>query len=123
MGKKDETKIFKQKDIDEIDWFLQDMVEIVNSTHVKFGIILNVKGLIISGLLIGGKDYFEGFAKDFSLSIKDSEAKERIEKNFSNYGKTIYNQKEEKDGKPRRPQYIHLENAKIYFPRGKTYTC
>ena len=116
MNKKDEIKNSKTKDIDRIertDWFLQDMVDIVNSNHVSFGIVLNVKGLIISGLLIGGKDYFKGFAEDFSLSLKDGEAKESIEKNLSNYGNMIYDKKEEKDDIPRKPQYIHLKKARF----------
>jgi hypothetical protein len=48
------------------DWFLQLLVKIVNGKDdMAFPITLNVSGIIISGELVSGHRYFEGFAKDF----------------------------------------------------------
>lgn len=49
----------------ENDWFLQFLVSIVNKSDASFPITLFVGGLLVSGQLVGGKKFFEGFGAAF----------------------------------------------------------
>lgn len=46
-----------------LDWFLQSLVNMANTDSLQIGITLQVSGLLVSGVLVGGKAYFEGFAE------------------------------------------------------------
>ena len=48
------------------DWLLQSLVNMANVSELEIGITLQVSGLLVSGILVGGKKYFEGFAEDFA---------------------------------------------------------
>jgi len=41
------------------DWLLQKWVDVVNTSGVSVSITLSVGGILVSGQLIGGKEYFE----------------------------------------------------------------
>src|SRR5438552_1252530 len=52
------------------DWFLGVLVKSANNgSHI--GITLQIGGFLVSGTLIGGAEYFEGFAKDFATMIPE----------------------------------------------------
>ncbi len=53
-----EKTVVNQIDVNT-DWFLNYLVRVVNESDLSFGITLTVKGMIISGMLIGGKKFFE----------------------------------------------------------------
>jgi hypothetical protein len=55
------------------DWFLEMLVKIANSGD-SMGITLQVGGFLVSGTLVGGAEYFEGFAKDFASTFKPEHA-------------------------------------------------
>jgi hypothetical protein len=100
-----------------VDWYLQSLVSTVNTTDVQFGITLFVEGAIISGLLIGGKKYFETFANEFAGAFPgDDEAKETIRQSFASYAE-IYTSEESADLPP--PQFIHLLDSRCFSPGGK----
>jgi len=96
------------------DWFLQTLVNFVNLGDFNFGITLNVGGFLVSGQLIGGKEYFEGFASDFASAITDSEAAEDVRATFAKNG-DIYSS-EEGDAPP--PSYIHIKDARFFNTNG-----
>ena len=102
----------------QIDWFLQQLVELANSRTTTFGITLNVGGILISGTLIGGKRYFEGFARDFAKSLERSfgGATDEIRRHFEQYG-DIY-ELPPNDSNASNPTFIHIENAKYFSPAG-----
>lgn len=100
-----------------VDWYLQRLISIVNTTSVRFGITLFVEGAIVSGLLVSGKDYFETFAGEFAGSYPgDDEAKETIRRSFASYA-DIYTSDESADLPP--PQFIHLIESRCFSPGGQ----
>lgn len=100
-----------------VDWYLQSLVTTVNSTDVQFGITLFVEGAIVSGLLVGGKRYFETFAEEFAAAFPgDAEGKEEIRRSFASYAE-IYTSEEGKDPPP--PQFIHLIDSRCFSPGGQ----
>lgn len=96
------------------DWFLQSLVGIAND-GIEFGVTLQVSGLLVSGVLTGGKAYFEGFAEDFASGLNDSKDAESVRSSFAQHGE-IY---EKSDDAPPPPQYIHLKNARFFNTAGK----
>ena len=106
--------------IDDKDWFLQRLVNIVNSGGVDFGITLNVGGFLVSGNLIGGKEYFEGCSADFASALVSDEsaeiAKKTIVEFIASTGDIYTSDKDENRQIP--PSYVHLKNAKFYNTNG-----
>lgn len=117
---------FEKKDSDALqasDWFLEALVDFVNHGEgtTGFGVILNVGGLVISGNLVSVRRYFEGFGKDFGAGLsaagRDDDTVKHFEQVFSQLGKSYATTLDvEKDEELPPPRYIHLENAKFYFP-------
>ncbi|MEJ2046344.1 MAG: hypothetical protein P8X74_22405 [Reinekea sp.] len=100
--------------VDDKDWFLQRLVNIVNSVGLTFGITLNVGGFLVSGQLVGGKEYFEGFGGDFAGVFAGSESAENIQESFAKHG-DIYSADNET---PPPPSYIHIKEAKFFNTNG-----
>lgn len=100
--------------VDDKDWFLQNLVNIVNSGGLSFGVTLNVGGFLVSGQLVGGKEYFEGFGSDFAGAFSDSESAEYIQKSFAKHGEIYSSDKETSPP----PSYIHLKEAKFFNTNG-----
>ena len=107
------------------DWFLQLLVKTVNGKDdIAFPITLNVSGVMISGELVSGHRYFEGFAKDLKevLFGTNSEGGNDIERSIRQLG-DIYTQSlrepELDDEELSPPNFIHLMNARVFHPSGK----
>ncbi|MEY1592705.1 gas vesicle accessory protein GvpU [Burkholderia sp. Bmkn7] len=102
----------------ENDWFLQSLVSMVNSSDLEIGITLFVGGFLVSGQLIGGKHYFEGFGATFAGSFNDANGAAGLKESFANWGKVYL----EEDGSYKKgvdqPYYIHLKNARTFHPSG-----
>lgn len=102
----------------EADWFLQSLVSMANQSNIEIGITLQVSGMLVSGSLVSGKQYFEGFANDFVTPFaNDPETANAIKDSFGAYGE-IYSQP--KEGEPDRPapQFVHLKNARFFNTAG-----
>jgi len=107
--------ITKVVQIDNKDWLLQSLLNIVNSGGLSFGITLNVGGFLVSGHLVGGKEYFEGFGAEFASGISDISASESIRASLAEHGK-IYDTQQDDDAPP--PSYIHIKEAKFFTTSG-----
>ena len=102
----------------ETDWFLQTLVRMVNESNIEMGITLQVSGMLVSGNLVSGKQYFDGFAADFASPFaNDPEAAESIKDSFSSYGEIYYQPKEGESDLPP-PQFVHLKNARFFNTAG-----
>lgn len=102
----------------QTDWFLQSLVSMANNSNLEIAVILQVSGMLVSGSLVGGKQYFEGFASDFASPFaSDSDAAESIKASFSSYG-NVYTKDTEGDEDQPAPQYIHLKNARFFNTAG-----
>lgn len=103
------------------DWFLQMLVNIVNGSEIAFPITLNVGGVLISGELVSGHKYFEGFAKELKEGMFNVTpgVTSKIEEYFKQFGDIYVDKKEEADENTKPlPSYIHLGNAHIFNSGG-----
>lgn len=126
-GTPDEATIERGREWNaRVDWFLQSLVEMVNSSAMSFGVTLSVGGVLISGELVGGQHYFEGFGAEFTQSFSDEKAAKGAKESFAKMG-AIYS-KGGNDatasgtapaGVATGPSYIHLKNARFYQADGK----
>ena len=101
-----------------VDWFLQSLVSIVNDETGDIPITLSVSGLLVSGEMIGGKTYFEEFARQFKDGFRDisRETAATIEESFKRLG-DLYNpiqQESQRNGSRPKPHIVHLRDAQIY---------
>lgn len=97
------------------DWFLQQLVSMVNSVHGEFEIpiTLSVGGILVSGQLSSGDKYFAGMSEIMTPWFTDESARTSITEMFSNH-MGIY--KDEVTRGP--PQYVHLRDARFFSATG-----
>lgn len=117
------TGITKEERLKEMvrseDWFLQSLVNVVNGGQLSFGVTLNVGGFLISGVMVSGREYFDGLGGDFASGVDDSEAASLIKETFNKYG-AIYDIDDvegKEEGLPR-PAYIHMRDAQFFSTSG-----
>lgn len=104
----------------EGDWFLQRLISIVTSTDIGFGITLNVGGFLISGSLVSGHKYFEGFGKDFAtpfVNLAGDDIADILRQAVAQCGAT-YTKENAEDVDVL--SYIHIENAKFFDATGRS---
>lgn len=99
--------------VDDKDWFLQSLISMVNAGGISFGVTLNVGGFLVSGTLIGGKEYFEGFGEEFESGLKGLDSAGNIKAAFAKNGE-IYTSEE--DSPP--PSYVHIKGARFFNTNG-----
>lgn len=102
-------------DDNSVDWFLQNLVGIVNKSTLEIGITLVVGGSIVSGRLVGGKKYFETFAREFSEAW-NGESKESIYDAFAKHGERYVQDDDEEKQNSSPPQFIHLIDSRCFLP-------
>lgn len=100
-----------------VDCFLQSLVSIVNDESASIPITLSVGGLLISGDMIGGRTYFDEFARHFKNGFRDvsDETASTIEEAFKRLGDVydpIQKESQESAAIPK-PYLIHLKDAQI----------
>ncbi|WP_052177635.1 gas vesicle accessory protein GvpU [Methylotenera sp. G11] len=111
-----EAEIIAPPLVAETDWFLQSLVSFANEASLEIGITLQVSGMLVSGNLVSHKQYFDGFATEFSSAFTNSEDAESIKTNISSYGDLYKSNDENKIQPP--PQYIHLKNTRFFNTAG-----
>lgn len=107
-----ETKL--AYDGSSVDWFLQRLSNLTNSSDLEFGITLQVSGTTVTGTLIGGEKYFKLFAESFSQAWP-YEDKEEIRDAFESNADIYKNVDKDEDLPP--TQYVHLKDA-LFFDGG-----
>ena len=116
----DSEKAASQR-LNEVDFHLADIIHLANTGDIEFPITLTVGGMLVTGLLTGGKRYFNEFGENMTKamgSVSD-ETKERVREFFGGPA-VIYDEPPDEDGGPRRPVgYIHLREARFFIPGAK----
>ena len=108
-----------------LDWFLQSLVNLVNRTEFVLPVTLTVGGLLISGEMIGGREYFLGFAKEIKEGMfnTNSAVIAAIDSTFSQLSRIYDDAGEEQESETkslnRFPDFVHLRNAKVFLPGQK----
>ena len=103
--------------VDDRDWFLQNLVNLVNARDIKLGITLNVGGFLVSGLLVSGQKYFGGFGEDLGSNFNDPETRAGIEQAYAQLG-DIYSASRSASQTTAPPNYLHLMQARFFNTGG-----
>jgi hypothetical protein len=105
-----------------VDWFLQALVSSVNEESAIIPITLSVGGLLISGEMIGGKAYFNEFARQFKDGFGDISSKTAatIEEAFKRLSDMYDPTQKESRGNAYipKPHLVHLRNKQMYHAGG-----
>ena len=96
-----------------VDWFLEMLVMGANQRTFSFGVTLFVGGTIVTGILVSGEDFFDGFAQSFSAALSDPKMAAAAKSTFQNLGK-MYAPGTDFTSKP--IAYVHLKEARIFIP-------
>lgn len=101
------------------DWFLENLVETVNNSSIEIGITLQMDGFLVSGHIVNGRKYFDGFSQEFisetSVTFGNKEALNNINEAFEKYA-SLYDAKAEAGEAG--ASFIHLENARFFNTNG-----
>jgi hypothetical protein len=81
---------------------------------LELGITLLTAGFLVSGYLVNGVKYFEGFASDLQFRSLQTPGAEDIRASSSAYGDIYKNRSPEQP----LPVYIHLKDARFFSPVG-----
>jgi hypothetical protein len=98
------------------DWFLQLLVNMANG-GLHLGLTLQVSGFLVSGELVGGRDYFDGMGEEFANGIHGLEDPGDIRGSFAALRDQYYPEKADTTKKPG-PMFIHLKNARFFNTAG-----
>ncbi|HVT36067.1 MAG TPA: gas vesicle accessory protein GvpU [Nevskiaceae bacterium] len=97
------------------DFYLRELVTIVNKTGLTFPITLWVGGSVVSGYLIGGADYFE----ELGSSLETFFASAKVDDPMSIANSLVEPYRKHYEDIPDEdppPTYIHLRNARVFAP-------
>ena len=110
------NKIVETVRIDDKDWFLEILCNMVNGNEMIIGLTLNVGGLLVSGELISGDKYFEGFSEEFTNALSNlvptDDGIEDIKNQITKLGDRYKHDENDEQNKP--TNFIHLRNAKFF---------
>lgn len=98
---------------DEVDRFLSIFINSADKSNgdFSFPIVLNVSGFLVSGLIIGAKEYYETFADTYFQDPSITKYGEKLKKDLSELVSD--------DGFVSSIDKIHLKDAKFFHPSGK----
>jgi hypothetical protein len=106
----------------QTDWWLAVLVRLANKGVLSFGITLSVSGVMVSGTLAGGKEYFDATAELMSRGAADDESRDSLRKSFATpgeiYEKDIASEEETPEGDEPTPPptFVHLKDARFWSP-------
>lgn len=93
------------------DWWLETLVGLANGHNGEIGVTVSAGGLLISGFVASGEQYFEEFAADVANSTDGSdEDREALRKAFAQPAERY------RGGEPIQIAYVHIRDARFYTP-------
>ncbi len=106
---------------ERVDWFLAELVRRANDGGLSIDVTLCVGGMLVSGRLVGGHEYFEGFAESVASAAADPDTAARARAFFRSPA-AMYRTDEhgvrEVEANPEPLAYIHLENTRLFTAAG-----
>jgi hypothetical protein len=102
------------------DYLLEDFVANANRGS-GIGITLDLGGMLLTGTLIGGKEYFQALGNSIASAIeaRDSEAAKAIRESYTKLGDDAQRRYAEYDaaladgGNPHPLEFFHLRSARV----------
>ncbi len=126
----DATELASSIREEQSDWWLAQLVGLVNRAPLSFGITINVSGALVSGTLVGGKEYFEGVSKMVSDAFPVEDELRDLMRQLLVMPARLYETPDEDEIKeagpteenqePSRPSFIHLKDARFWSPSRPT---
>ncbi|WP_218080396.1 gas vesicle accessory protein GvpU [Anthocerotibacter panamensis] len=101
-----------------LDWLLQSLVQMVNTSEISFPVTLQVSGLLVSGYLTSGRQYFEEFAQTMGTTVVEEDQDEVIAL-FRELGKSFY--APQTAGPAPNPHFLHIRHARVFSPDGQPF--
>jgi len=113
----DDKNKFATNNAPSKDWFLQFLVNLANKNRFELDITLTVSGILISGTLVGVRQYFDDLSAYFAGPFSFGSGSEEIQETFKKIGEqcTCVSSSEQTET----PSYIHLKNAIFSDAKGK----
>lgn len=100
------------------DAFLQFLVNLVNNGGQleSIGVTLQMGGMLVSGSIVSGAEYFDRFAASFtgSLDMLDADARDAVHRSLAELGDVF---RVPQPAEPL-PNYIHLTDALFFTADG-----
>jgi hypothetical protein len=84
---------------------------------LRFGITLQIGGVLVSGILVSGNEYFNGFAEDLAGGFKDKQLVEPIREAFMKLG-DVYKTEMLDKSVAAEPVFIHVKEARFFLNAG-----
>jgi hypothetical protein len=99
------------------DWFLQFLVNLANKNRFELDITLTVGGILISGTLVGVRQYFDELSAFFANSFDSGKNPEVIKETFKQIGDqcACVSPSEQTET----PSYVHLKNVNFLDAQSK----
>ncbi len=99
------------------DWFLQFLVNLANRKHFELDLTLTVGGILISGTLVGVRQYFDDLSNYFAGPFTSGSNSDEIKDTFKKIGEqcTCVSSTEQTET----PSYIHMKNVDFFNGQGK----
>lgn len=104
-----EAQVYKQDDL------LETFVNTANRYGPLVGLTLFIKGTVISGRLIGGRQFLDKFAEQWGPG-HESEDKDMLREALKQRANELYPEQKPESKEYRPPTYIHLEDARVFVP-------
>lgn len=104
----------------DLDWFLQGFIDLANK-GLQFPITLISGGMLVSGIMIGGEEYFRLYGEMMRLAFSGEDTQAAMQQWVATFGERYLSSDEEESdresGRPSYPpQFIHMKNAKYFTP-------
>lgn len=105
----EEKNVFATDSAPSKDWFLQFLVNLANKNRFELDMTLTVGGILISGTLVGVRQYFDNLSAYFASPFNSGQNSEVIKETFKKIGDqcTCVSPSEQTEN----PSYLHLKNA------------
>lgn len=113
-----DNNVYSTGDVPSKDWFLQFLVNLANHNKIELDITLIVGGSLVSGTLIGVRDYFDAMGAHFTDSLSSLQSTEEIRATFQKIGEQCSCVTPSE--KTETPSYIHLRNARFHSGEGQS---
>ncbi len=99
------------------DWFLQFLVNLANKNRFDLEVTLTVGGTLISGTLVGVRQYFDELSAHFASPFDSGKNSEEVRETFKKIGDQCSCVSPSE--KTETPSYIHLKNVVFSDRQGK----
>lgn len=120
MEKQSESEQQKEQSLDPhdtVDNFLQTLVLLADA-GIEIGVTLTVSGFLVSGIIVGGKRYFEEHLVSNLVNNMPEDTRETMRAYFKRFGKVYDPLQEDSNEEESVTTFIHLREARFFHPAG-----